>query len=365
MLRHPKELVHSEGDILDDPDLRHFLERHHLCTFFVEFRERMRISMETEPFSREKLYHVGLRLARGSKHLEEVKLGIMIIGFFPYDTSRQVLRTLGYHSDFTMFVLESVQYAFPQQNQFIFELAKNTVGYGKLAAMFLLNPVTREQQQWMLHSGIRSDFLSNIYANLCMQKADMRVHLKKTEITSANYSDFAYLISYADYTHDNLSVDAHMELNERMADKREYASGLSILRPWSASGTKQSIIGSRTTIIFPRTRNNTRKPRRWDIRFARYEKLVHKVENFLHQPKWRHVVYQELAEPKESDRLIVKVLLFLNMRPDFSAFMDMLSRQPLGFNLLDFFLKIYPEVYFDEVCEYLQDILIRICTPCR
>ena len=94
----------------------------------------------------------------------------------------------------------------------------------------------------------------------------------------------------------------------------------------------------------------------WDIRFARYEKLVHKVENFLHQPKWRHVVYQELAEPKDPI-VIVKVLLFLNMRPDFSAFMDMLSRQPLGFNLMDFFLKIYPEVYFDEVCEYLQDIL--------
>lgn len=353
-----KELVHSEGDILDDPVLRHFLERHHLCTFFVEFRERMRISMETEPFSKEKLYHVGLRLARGSKHLEEVKLGIMIIGFFPYDTSRQVLRTLGYHSDFTMFVLESVQYAFPQQNQFIFELAKNTVGYGKLAAMFLLNPVTREQQQWMLHSGIRSDFLSNIYANLCMQKADMRVHLKKTEITPANYSDFAYLISYADYTHDNLSVDAHMELNERMADKREHASGFIDLAALVSIWHQTVDYWKRDYDHISQNEKQYKETKTmWDIRFARYEKLVHKVENFLHQPKWRHVVYQELAEPKESDRLIVKVLLFLNMRPDFSAFMDMLSRQPLGFNLLDFFLKIYPEVYFDEVCEYLQDIL--------
>jgi len=353
-----KELVHNEGDILDDAVLHHFLERHPLCTFFIEFRERMRISMETEPFSKERLYQVGMRLARDSKRLEEVKLGIMILGFFPYDTSRQVLRILGYHSDFTMFVLESVQYVFPQQNQFIFELAKHTVGYGKLAALFLLKPVTKEQQQWMLHLGIKSDFLSNIYANLCMQKADMRIHLKRAEIIASNYSDFSYLTCYADYTHDSLSIDAHMDLNERMVDKREYANAFIDLAALVSIWYQTVDYWQQDYDYISQNEKQYKETKTmWDIRFARYEKLVHKVETFLHQPKWRHVVYQELAEPKEMDNLIVKVILFLNMRPDFSAFIDMMTRQPLGFNLMDFFLKVYPEVYFDEVCEYLDAIL--------
>ena len=353
-----KDLVNKEEAILTDPVLRHFLEHYPICSYFLELRERVRITLEAESGARERLYHLGMRLARSGTDPEQVKLGIILLGFFPYDTTKQIMRTLGYHSEYTLYVLESIQYVFPLQNNFIFELAKQTVGYGKLAAMFLLKPVTWEQQHWMMHEGIKSDFLANIYANLCIQKTDMRAYFKKTEITAANFTDFAYLICYADYNNDSLTLDAQLDFLYKFIDKRDYAASFIDLGALVSIWYQAVDYWQQDYDFISQNETKYRRTKTmWDTRIARYEKLVHKIESFLHQPKWRHIVYQEISAPKESDSLIMKVLVYLNMHPDFPAFMEVLSRQPLGFNMLDFFLKINPEFYFDDVCEYLEAIL--------
>ena len=353
-----KDLVNKEDTILTDPVLRHFLEHYPICSYFIELRERVRITLEAETSSRERLFHLGMRLARSGTDPEQVKLGIILLGFFPYDTTKQIMRVLGYHSEYTLYVLESIQYVFPMQNNFIFELAKHTVGYGKLAAMFLLKPVRWEQQHWMMHEGIKSDFLANIYTNLCIQKTDMRAYFKKTEITAANFTDFAYLICYADYNNDSLTIDAQLDFLYKFIEKRDFAKNFIDLGALVSIWYQVVDFWQQDYDFISQNETKYRRTKTmWDTRIARYEKLVHKVESFLHQPKWRHIVYQEISAPNESDNLIMKVLVYLNMHPDFPAFMEVLSRQPLGFNMLDFFLKINPEFYFDDVCEYLEAIL--------
>ena len=105
-----KDLVNKEEAILTDPVLRHFLEHYPICSYFLELRERVRITLEAESGARERLYHLGMRLARSGTDPEQVKLGIILLGFFPYDTTKQIMRTLGYHSEYTLYVLESIQF---------------------------------------------------------------------------------------------------------------------------------------------------------------------------------------------------------------------------------------------------------------
>src|SRR5699024_7048532 len=126
---------------------------------------------------------LGMRLVKTSISPEEVKLGIMILGFYPNDLTMKVLRTLGFHSDYTVYAAESIRQSSIKENQFLFELLQNTDGYGRLAALCLVKAVSDEQKEWIINHAIKSDFLPSIYVNVAIQKADIRHYLLYSPIT--------------------------------------------------------------------------------------------------------------------------------------------------------------------------------------
>ncbi|UJF15431.1 HIRAN domain-containing protein [Jeotgalibaca sp. MA1X17-3] len=95
----------------------------------------------------------------------------------------------------------------------------------------------------------------------------------------------------------------------------------------------------------------------WELRFKRYEEIIRSIEIFLNKPKWNLISNKELANPTESDYLIVTVLQFMEMTPEINIFIPILRRNPLGLHLLDFFLINHPNTYFMKVCDYLKQLL--------
>lgn len=81
-----------------------------------------------------------MKLTSQSIH-EEVKLGMIILVFFENNIARQILKTLGLHSTFTIYALEATK-NFICYNQFVHELAPNTCSYGKIAALHRLEPIS-------------------------------------------------------------------------------------------------------------------------------------------------------------------------------------------------------------------------------
>lgn len=352
------DLLENEEEYVEDPILLNFLQKKPMRLFFLEMHERLRVLLEHGMLDEKKLYTFAMELVKHSRHTEEVKLGLVILGFYPHDLTQQVMKIFGYHSEYTIYVIESMRHPSYKQNPFIFDLAQHTEGFGRLAALFFLKPVLEEQQEWLLKRGIKSDFLSNAYANLAFQKTDFRSYLFNVPLSEDSYSDCMYLLSYRDETRQQMLSQAMLEFIEKIVSQRELSeafidlTGLIVL--WN-----QIIDSWKEDYQHLDESNEEYESHKdfWDNRFSRFEKLIRTIEMFLNKPRWRQVVLQEMAEPRESDYLVIMALKFLGMTPDFNAFTPLLTRTPLGLNLLDFFLANHPDEYFADVCVYLDSIL--------
>ena len=353
-----EKTLEDKTDFKNGSKISEFLKENPMRLFFIEFRERLRVLIEHHTFNHQLLYTFAMELIRKSDDPEEVKLGIIILGFFPNDLTQQIFKTLGYHSDYTIYVAESLHHSEFQQNHFIYDLVQNTDGYGKLAALFLLRPITEEQKEWVVKEGIKSSFLSNIYSSLSFQKTDIREYIFYTEITSKNYRDFMYFIAYCEKNEQETLSGDMLTFLEKMIDKRELATtfidqaGMIMMWHWIMDTWKQDY-----QELDEETDETKELSEYWENRFKRYEELIRSIEVFLNKPKWEQVVKKELANPKESDYLIATVLQFMEVVPEMNAFIPILKRNPLGLHLLDFFLINHPNNYFTEVCIYLKQLL--------
>ena len=353
-----EKVVQKKGDFKNGSEITRFLTENPLRLFFIELRERLRVLIEHQTFNEKELHTFAMDLVRKSLHIEEVKLGIIILGFFPNDLTQQIFKTLGYHSDFTIYVAESLRHSYFLQNEFIFDLAQHTVGYGKLAALFLLRPVTEEQKSWVIKEGIKSCFLSNIYSSLSFQKTDIREYLFDVEISKENYSDLMYFLAYREVNDLESVSDKMLTFMEKLVEKREFAStfidqaGMVMIWHQIIDNWKQDYQD-----LDQGTEDEEEISEYWELRFKRYEEIIRSIEIFLNKPKWNLISNKELTNPAESDYLIVTVLQFMEITPEINAFIPILRRNPLGLHLLDFFLVNHPTIYFIEVCDYLKQLL--------
>ena len=338
--------------------LAQFLVEHPIRMFFIELRERLRVLVETGAFTQIDLHDFGMNLARNSQQAELVKLGIILLGFYPHDLTLKIFKVLGYHSDFTIYVSESIHHAHFHQNEILFDLVQHTAGYGRLAALFQLKPVTTEQQQWIVKHGVKSTMLSTIYVNVALQKTDIRRYLFETEIDAANYQDFMYIIAYQEQIEQKSLASEALTFMEKLVENREFANTfidqaalvtiwLKVIDSWKYD----------YHYLDSQTKATDKLNSYWNYRFDRYEKLIRTIEVYLNKPKWEHTLLKEMRNPGETDYLVVNALQFLELKPKFRNFGSLLTRNPLGLNLLDFFLVHYPEIYFQDASDYLFSLV--------
>lgn len=350
-------MIHQAGEDAEKK-LDAFLQKYPMRLFFIELRERLRNVVEQEQFTVSQLHTLGMELTRNRSNPEKVKLGIILLGFSLHDLTKQIFKVLGYHSDYTIYVAESLRHSHFKQNELIFDLVQHTAGYGRLAALFLLKPVTEQQRTWVLKAGTKSTFLSTIYVNVALQKADIRNHLYQMEITEDNYSDLMYILAYREPIEQKTLPDEMLNLMERAVAHRSFANQfidqaalvmiwLQLIDSWKQD---YQLLDKKMDETSPLSKY-------WDQRFTKYETMIRTIEVFLNKPKWKHMLLKEMAAPKETDFLIVNVLQFLEMKPEMSTFIPLMMRNPLGLNLLDLFLVHHPETYFYEVCDYLSQLL--------
>lgn len=335
-----------------------FLKEHPIRMFFIELRERLLVLIETGAFTQIALHDIGMILTRDGHQTEMVKLGIILLGFYPNDLTMKIFKVLGYHSEFTIYVSESIHHAHFHQNEILFDLVQHTSGYGRLAALFQLKPVTEEQQQWLITHGVKSTMLSSIYVNVILQKTDIRHFMFETEIDETNYQDFMYIIAYQEQIEQRSLANQALTFMEKLVDRRDLATTfvdqaalvtiwLKLIDSWKYD----------YHYLDSQTKDSDKLNSYWNYRFTRYEKLIRTIEVYLNKPKWQHTVMKEMLNPGETDYLIVNTLQFLEMKPEFHSFSSLLKRNPLGLNLLDFFLVHYPEIYFQDASDYLFSLV--------
>lgn len=347
------ELADLLAAVLNDPalfpKLRAKLEEKPPILFLTEMNQRMKLLLSEDRIDRDLLYAFGMHLSTESDREQEVKLGMLILGFFENDFVRKIMKVLGYHSVFTLYALEAARNWKDHPNVFIFDLAKNTRGYGKLAALFLLNPITAEQKRWVFEHGAVNEAVPHLSAILCLEKPDMNEFYQNLVITKESFPHLSNLLAYAAEERDIKKLNQSLFLIEKyLAVARNYAksfidlAALVVLEKNMTDSHNKGGVDSGEESGWTSDRKNEIKKR---------------CAGILKQSKWHHVAALELSEPKVPTSLMIKVLKRLRLLPPFHDFALLLGRDPFDLDLAEFFLVENPSVYLDPVYHYIKQVL--------
>ncbi len=170
-----------------------------LCLYMRQFVDLLRASIDYGYFSLDEIYNFAIRLTTQSVYDSLVKLGILILGNFENDYTKKVMMTLGYHSEFTIYVIEA-SYRFSDYNEILEELLRNTDGYGKLFSAIKYKPTTEEQKKYMVEKAIEESFFGKKEISLSIAKnLLLEDYFCEMEITKENFRSISTLIAYSFY----------------------------------------------------------------------------------------------------------------------------------------------------------------------
>lgn len=348
------ELVDYVADCIDEQidieELGFLLQERPVLWYMGNFNSRMKTYISEGLIDAKKLYILGMELATQSEEEELVKLGMLFLGYFENDVTRQILKTLGLHSAFTLYALEAAR-NFTNYNKFIYELAQNTLGFGKLAALYVLEPVHQRQKEWLFENGMTYGVVPDITAIICLEKVEMAVFYQNLTMTEENFSRLSRLIAYG------------FENN----DIKEFSQGLTLVEKYLKAAPRhaKTFIDLASIVIIEDNMIPSWMLEYIDIEddyedwpMDRQELVIDICNGLIGHSKWDNIVFYELSQPQEETSLIVSVLERLELLPTFETFIPLLERDLFDMDLLEYLLIENAEYYLEDVFYYITHMLL-------
>ena len=189
-----------------------FEEKKLRCLYIIDSVQKYILS-NTEVFHPDIVYGLGEALAFVSNQREVVKLGLVILELFSRhdeDTIKNIIK-LGSCDEFTFFAILALSQE-NNYNNFIFELAKKSHGWGRIHAINNIEPQTEEIKKWLLMKGIRNSVYNGYNAIACFEKSGAEELLKKGP-SEMELMSIAMIIMYL--AADGPSIGIHAFENEK------------------------------------------------------------------------------------------------------------------------------------------------------
>lgn len=327
-------LVAGQGD---RGALRTACERVPLARYARETAARQRLLLDAGLLARESAYRLAMDLATGSTAASLVQLGVVLLGAFENDVSRQVVRTLGLHSTLTIYALEAAG-SYVDPNAFYGDLARNTRGWGQVAALMAWTPLREEDRRWLLFTGIRNEVASDRAAALCLDKPDMAQALVDAAQTAEGFPALSYALALA----------------LCLRPLAEYEIALALTPPYVAQAAEQA----RTVLdlsALAAVDEGLSRARSWPAALRR--SLRAQTERALEGQRWLGVMQQALARPEYPTPVLLRALRALGWLPNFADFLPLLERAPFDLAAAEFLLLEHPDAYAGPALPYLLKAL--------
>lgn len=330
------------------PKLRSMLEERPLFLYLSKLNSRIRLLIAEKLINETALYSFGLRLATESSFMEEVKLGMLLLGFFENDVTRKIMKKLGFHSSLTIYAVEASK-NYNDQNDFLFELLQNTRGYGKLAALTIFEPVLLKHQRWILEKGALNEITPNMSAIMCLEKVDMSRFYQNLVITETCFSEVSYLLANAAEENDIKRFSQSLMLVQKYID-----AGNSYSKEFIDLAAIVTIKNSMAPCWYKHG-VDVEKDNNWSSN--KENEIRNKCIELLKQPRWKNVLLRELSQPSNPTSLILLVMRDIGLHPAFDTFVPLLNKDNFDMDVLKFVLIDNYQKYLDEVLFYLSVIL--------
>lgn len=153
-----------------------------MCSFCVAFK--LTKSDEKKAALRE----FALDLIKNVNKREIVKLGIALLGICGKKEDLELIKPLGFHDEFTLYVSGTVCRLSEgdEKNKYLFELLENVSGWGKIAVLFDIDYTKDDARLKVIKYGCRNDIAYSYAANVCAIKGKMHEILKQMSENNFN-----------------------------------------------------------------------------------------------------------------------------------------------------------------------------------
>lgn len=352
-------------------EISKFLDANPLFKYSSKVFVRLDLFISESLVDEEKLYKFAFYLATGSRSIAEVKLGILMLGLFQNEITENVIKKLGLYSEYTLYSIETT-INWKNRNSFIFELAKNTSGYGKVISTYFLKPVTPEIKNWMLLTGTINEVMPNISAALCLRKLDMLNFLLKEPVCEKSFAALSTLYGYAFEKNDTKQFLASIKLVNDYLDAAktlaksfmDFFTVLAIYNNMNVTCEVKKISKAEAGI---KLEHKTELKSITDYNLADNNKLdykngwtpevqlsVHeKCKEILNRKRWKYIVQGQMRSPHCENSQIIIALKYLEYTPMFDDFIPMLERDIYDNDIFDFMLSYHREIYVVSIIDYI------------
>lgn len=344
-----KEHIDNDGS---DINLYLYLKEHPFAMYIEMFNDFLRAHIVEGYFEIDTIYNFGVRLATQSGFESLVKLGIIIMGNFENDYTKKVMMTLGYHSEFTMYVLTATE-RFSSYPEIVKEFLKNTDGYGRFASTVRFKPITEEQKKYYVEEipystlYVKRDLCTYILVDLMVEE-----YIKNIEVTEENYSKLSYLIAYSLIESDIMNFPVIKILIPKFVEKA--SKNASNYMDLAALVSIKSGIEIYLEMIYEEDEDDWGK--------EKYKRIIEKCDKVLKEMDYETLIMDELSDNDdfhiEEAEMMMNVLSYLQDSYDYlpsdDVFIIVFGRVPFYFEMIDFFLIKNAEVYYNMVKDIID-----------
>ena len=346
---------HIEGN-KKDISLLIYMKEFPLCDYMSQFTDLLRPHIDYGYFDADEIYNFAIRLTTQSIYDSLVKLGILILGNFENDYTKKVMMILGYHSEFTMYVIEA-SYRFSDYYKIVEELLRNTDGYGKLCSAIKYRPVTIEQKKYISEEIIEDVLFTKRELSLyIVTNTLLKDYFDEIEITKVNFRSLSTLIAYSFYE----------------ASFKEFSISKNLVEKYifSANRYANNYIDLAAILIIKsgleKTLGDDDKPslrNGWNVEIE--ESIVKSCNIVLEKFDLEKKIIEELSENIyfniEDASLMMFILkeyqYYFDKTVDESVFRAIFDAVPFYFDLIEYFLVENGSKYYRTVYDVLEEKL--------
>ena len=182
----------------------------------------------------ERLYEFCKEIIKKSRNKQLIKMCLSLLELICLEDNEEILNiicTMGTCDEFTLYSIYALR-MLERGNDHIFELAKNTKGWGRIHAVEYVEPLLNEIKKWLLIEGYKNNVLLSHSALTCAQKSDLLERLKKNNFTNEEFECASEIIAILlqdeairgikEFVNDEELLQAYLSC----CDEREYSDGI-------------------------------------------------------------------------------------------------------------------------------------------
>ncbi|MEG0249533.1 MAG: HIRAN domain-containing protein [Peptostreptococcus sp.] len=349
-----KELIDNDKTEIN---LLMYLRENPLHEYLYAFTDLLRAYIEEEFFQTDEIYNFGIKLATQSIYDDMVKLGIIILGNFENDYTKRVLLTLGYHSEFTLYVLEAIS-RFSNFNHIAFDLLQNTDGYGRLCSLIKFKPVKEEQKKLLVEEIVESTTCVKRDCSLfIVTNTLLEDYIDNIIIDSNNFTRISYLLAYSSFEANfkMFKVSKHL-IEKYLFSAYKYAksyidfAAIAIIKSNIATDWRDSVEADE--------RENG-----WSMSIEK--SMERNCEDLIRKFDYESIITEELINNNSFEVEDASMMLYLLKELQFSydytvdsrIFEMMFSRMPFYFDMIEYFLINNENTYYKDIYNFIIDMV--------